>query len=93
MEYQKIYGTSTKISGKINMCGGCAEWWNYILFFNSADSDSSYSLFIEDSLGLKRIEGYLVYHIDEEEVRVADDSEDYDPDSEMLIDYDWFDFE
>ena len=40
-EWTKIYGCQSERVATINICGGCAEWWNYVLVFK----DNDYTLY------------------------------------------------
>ena len=86
-EWISINGCNAKKTAKINICGGCAEWWNYVLVFE----DDYYMLYVEDRTGLTKKSGKLIYHIDKEEVKEIYDLEDYEvQDDEMIIDEDFF---
>ena len=37
LKLHKCYATKTKREAVLNMCGGCAEWWNYVLKFDKEE--------------------------------------------------------
>jgi hypothetical protein len=83
-----LNGCNTEKVATLFICGGCADWWNYRLFF---DSDGDYSLFIHDSSGCRRKDVKLVYHIDGDEVKEVYDIDEYElGENEVIIDYDFF---
>ena len=54
MEENRFYGFSQKRIIRIVMCGGCKEWWNYVLEFKQGyDNLNGYKLYREDSDGIK----------------------------------------
>jgi hypothetical protein len=86
-EWTKIYGCQSERVATINICGGCAEWWNYVLVFK----DKDYTLYREDRFGRHLLSVKLIYHRDEEEVKEVFDIDDYEvQDDEVVIDYDFF---
>ena len=87
-EWIGIAGCSTEKSATINICGGCAEWWNYILVF---EDDGDYRVYVEDTHGRHLKHCKLVYHINEEGVKEVDDIDDYESqDDEVIVDRDFF---
>mgnify|MGYP003139066785 FL=1 len=56
-EWNQLYGCYTKQIATINMCGGCAEWWNYVYHFNPA---GEIKLFREDNSGLHLLDNDIV---------------------------------
>tara|TARA_Y100001973_G_C5169122_1_gene317949 strand:- start:118 stop:405 length:288 start_codon:yes stop_codon:yes gene_type:complete len=86
-EWKGIAGCDAQKIATIMMCGGCAEWWNYVLIFKDGD----YILFVEDRFGRHKKDLKLIYHIDEEEVKEVYDLDTYElQDDELIIDIDFF---
>ena len=57
-ECDKCFGSQIEKIGRLNMCGGCADWWNYVLKFDDYD----YTLYREDRNGLREIENVILYY-------------------------------
>ena len=70
LKLHKCYATKTKREAVLNMCGGCAEWWNYVLKFDKEGFD----LYIEDSSGLCHIQRNpkLFWNMETEEVLLGE---------------------
>ncbi len=86
----KSYGIKIERIATINMCGGCAEWWNYVLKF---DNNSNFDLYHEDSSGLHFIDRNPdMYITDDEDVIMGDDIPDEIPDNWFLLDSEFFDY-
>tara|TARA_R100000697_G_scaffold38101_2_gene50295 strand:- start:3076 stop:3357 length:282 start_codon:yes stop_codon:yes gene_type:complete len=78
----------TEKTAIINVCGGCADWWNYVLVF---DKNKNYTLYKEDRLGRHILPSKLIYHIDEEEVKEIFDLNEYlVQKDEIIVDYNFF---
>jgi len=89
-EYEKIYGISTERRATFNMCGGCAEWWNYVVIFTNGKDN----IYREDSTGLHLVSGDLIYDSENEEVKLIFDIKNYElGEDEMIIDEDFFGFD
>ena len=92
-EWISIYGCSTKRSATLNICGGCAEWWNYKLVFQKLDRERwGYTLYREDGLGLHRLPSKLVFRCNDdlrEEIKEVDKDYKCEKD-EIPVDYDFF---
>ena len=86
-EWKNLYGTQTKSVATLNMCGGCQDWWNYVIHFKD-----DITVYRQDCDGLHQLPNIdLIYHRDEEEIREEDSSTDYElKEDELLIDYDFF---
>lgn len=94
-EWNNIFGCSKQKSATINMCGGCAEWWNYKLVFEKINrKEWKYKLYREDGLGLHILPSKLIFReLDDgvESVKEVLDLESYKlNDGEIIIDYDFF---
>jgi len=90
MEGIKCYGILTNTEVRLNMCGGCAEWWNYILRFKNQDL----YLYKESSKGEEYIARNppIYWSADDEEVFLdLEDELDKSVVSELFImDYEFF---
>ena len=87
-ECDKCFGSQIEKIGRLNMCGGCAEWWNYVLKFDDYD----YTLYREDRDGLREIENVILYYnTGTEDIRRCDTNSDHCPnEDEVEIDADFF---
>ena len=83
-----INGCKSEKVATLFICGGCADWWNYKLFF---DNDGDYELFIQNKNGCTSKDVKLVYHIEREEVKEVYDIDEYElGEDEVIINYNFF---
>jgi len=87
----KVFGITSKKVGTLNMCGGCAEWWNYLLMF---DEDGDFDLFHEDKDGIHLIDEtpLMYYDLEDEEVFLGDDIPEEIGENMVIIDAEFFGF-
>lgn len=95
MENQRFYSVQKKATIILNMCGGCADWWDYVLEFHvGADGEieyEDYTLYTRDADGLHLTAGILVGDLCNEVVKHIPEGVDYDlEDGECLFDYESF---
>ena len=94
MEENRFYGFSQKRIIRIVMCGGCKEWWNYVLEFKQGyDNLNGYKLYREDSDGIKFMGGQLIVDLEGETCRhtFMDTSSGADlKEDEGFVDYETF---
>lgn len=87
----KVFGITSGKVGTLNMCGGCAEWWNYILKF---DEDGNFDLYHEDKDGIHHLHHnpLMYYDLEDEEVYLGDEIPEELGENMLLIDDDFFGF-
>lgn len=88
----RVFGKQIRREVVLNMCGGCAEWWNYVFVF---DDCRDFDLFVESATGREFVQdsaGNTIYYNPENEEIILDA---YDDDENLTedcfrVDYDFF---
>ena len=88
----RCYGMKTQQRGVLHVCGGCPDWWDYVLLF---DKEGNYELYKENRHGLQHIGGILFYNTETEELRrhnnIVDEGR-FRCENEVEVEYDFFDW-
>tara|TARA_R100001163_G_scaffold6097_1_gene7015 strand:+ start:1159 stop:1446 length:288 start_codon:yes stop_codon:yes gene_type:complete len=88
----RCYGSKTQQRAVLHMCGGCPDWWDYVLIF---DKEGNYELHKENQYGLHHLGGQLFYNTETEELRRQNGVNDegiFCKENEIEIEFDFFDW-
>jgi hypothetical protein len=86
-----VYGFEKRKEINITMCGGCREWWNYVIRF---DKDGDFDLYREDCDGLHHIDRNPVILFNPETEKLLTGEDKYEGiinrDGWVLVDYNFY---